>query len=63
MCVKVLDTVLPSITGLRITFGSYMDALGPKYKMCKHAAEHSGAPKSTTGTHLSLKFEGDRKET
>ena len=28
MCVKVSDTVLPPITGLRITFGTYMEALG-----------------------------------
>ena len=28
MCVKVADTVLPPITGLRITFGTYMEALG-----------------------------------
>ena len=28
MCVKVSDMVLPPITGLRITFGTYMEALG-----------------------------------
>ena len=28
MCVEVPDTVLPPITGLRITFGTYMEALG-----------------------------------
>ena len=28
MCVKVSDTVLPPITGLRITFGTYTKALG-----------------------------------
>ena len=28
MWVKVSDTVLPPITGLRITFGTYMEALG-----------------------------------
>ena len=28
MCVKVSDTVLPPITGLYITFGTYMEALG-----------------------------------
>ena len=28
MCVKVSDTVLPPITGLCITFGKYMEALG-----------------------------------
>ena len=28
MCVKVSDKVLPPITGLRITFGTYMEALG-----------------------------------
>ena len=28
MCVKVSDTVLPPITGLCITFGTYMEALG-----------------------------------
>ena len=28
MCVKVSDTVLPPITGLRNTFGTYMEALG-----------------------------------
>ena len=28
MWVKVSDTVLPPITGLRITFGTYMDTLG-----------------------------------
>ena len=28
MCVKVSDTVLLPITGLRITFGTYTKALG-----------------------------------
>ena len=28
MCVKFSDTVLPPITGLHITFGTYMKALG-----------------------------------
>ena len=28
MCVKVSYMVLPPITGLRITFGTYMEALG-----------------------------------
>jgi hypothetical protein len=28
MCVKVTDTVLPPITGLHITSGTYMEALG-----------------------------------
>ena len=28
ICVKVYDTVLPPITGLCITFGTYMEALG-----------------------------------
>ena len=28
MGVKVSDTVLPPITGLHITFGTYMEALG-----------------------------------
>ena len=33
MCVKVSDMVLPPITGLRITFGTYMEALGHNGKI------------------------------
>ena len=56
MCVKVSDMVIPPITGLCITFGTYMEALG---NMCVKVSDTALPPITglciTFGTYMCVK--------